>query len=239
MTTDELLFGALPYAVILLAVVVTIVRWRMYQFSVSSLSSQLLESRKLYWGSIPFHWGIVGILAFHLLALAIPSGVDTWNSDRVRLYALEITGFALATWALVGLIVLIYRRLSTARVRVVTTPMDGVVLLILAFQIVTGIWVATMYRFGSQWGTAVAVPYVRSLITFDPDTALIAPMPLAFKLHVLGFFAFIAVFPFTRLVHIITLPLQYLVRPWQKVVRNRPTPAVYNAAAEKPLERVR
>jgi len=48
------------------------------------------------------------------------------------------------------------------------------------------------------------------------------------KVHVLAFFAFLAVFPFSRLVHIITLPVQYLFRPWQKIVADRhPAPPSY------------
>ncbi len=224
MSVNTFLFGAVPYIVGVLAIVLTILRWRLNQFSISSLSSQLFESRKLYWGSIPFHWGLSLILLGHLAALIIPSGFELWNGARLRLYALEITGLALALWAAFGISVLIYRRLSDARVRRVTTPMDLTVLAIIAFQIGTGIWIAIGYRWGSQWGTSVFVPYVRSLLFFQPDPSYVAPLPWILKLHVLSFYAFVAVFPFSRLVHIITLPLQYLTRPWQKVVANRHQP---------------
>jgi nitrate reductase gamma subunit len=238
MTTNELLFGVLPYVVAVLAIVVTIVRWRGRQFSVSSLSSQLLESRRLYWGSIPFHWGLVIILTGHLVALVVPEAFQLWNGDPLRLLLLEATGLALAVWAGFGVVVLIHRRLTNARIRVVTTPMDLVVLGLVAAQILTGIWVAVGMRFGSFWGTSVAVPYVRSLIVFQPQPEYVDAMPVAFKVHVLLFFAFLAVFPFTRLVHIITFPLQYLWRPWQRVVANREAPAVFHPAAERPLDRV-
>jgi nitrate reductase gamma subunit len=237
MTTNDLLFGALPYAVFLLAIVVTIARWRLHPFSVSSLSSQLLESRKLYWGSIPFHWGISLILGGHLLALIVPGGFQLWNGSPLRLALLEITGLALALWAAFGITVLIVRRLGTRRIQVVTTPMDLVVLALIAVQILTGIWTAVAYRFGSSWGTSVMVPYIRSLIVFQPDTSYIEPMPVVVQAHVLAFFVFVAVFPFTRLVHIITLPISYLWRPWQRVVRNRPAPAEYHPAADRPLEK--
>jgi nitrate reductase gamma subunit len=104
--------------------------------------------------------------------------------------------------------------------------MDTVVLIVIATQIVTGIWIAVGYRWGSYWGTSVFVPYMHSLFQFQPEVAYVAPLPLVLKLHALSFFAFLAVFPFTRLVHIITLPLQYLFRPWQKVVANRRQPSV-------------
>lgn len=237
MTSNDFLFGVIPYAVTLLAIVGTVVRWRLLPFSVSSLSSQLLESRKLYWGSIPFHWGLSVILVGHLLALIVPSGFELWNGAPLRLYLLEITGLALALWAGFGLAVLIYRRLSDARVRRVTSPMDLVVLGLIAVQIVSGVWIAIGYRWGSYWGTSVFVPYVRSLLTFQPEPAYVEPLPWVLKTHVLAFFAFLAVFPFSRLVHIITLPLQYFFRPWQKVTANRYPP--HPAHITSDVERVR
>lgn len=239
MSANEFLFGVVPYVVVALAVVVTVIRWRRHPFSVSSLSSQLLESRQLYWGSISFHWGLSLILLGHIAALIVPRGFELWNGASVRLYLLEITGLALAFWAAFGIAVLIVRRHSSARVRRVTTPMDAVVLIIIATQIVTGIWIAIGYRWGSYWGTAVFVPYVRSLIKFQPDPAFVDPLPWVLKLHVLAFFAFLAVFPFTRLVHIITLPLQYLTRPWQKVTASQEPPPLEYISRDGRIEQYR
>ena len=178
MTANEFLFGVLPYVVLALAIVVTVLRWRFHEFSVSSLSSQLLESRKLYWGSIPFHWGLSIILVAHLAALVVPSGFEAWNGAPIRLYLLEITGLALALWAAFGIGMLLFRRITEPRIRKVTTHMDLVVLVIIAAQIVTGIWIAIGYRWGSYWGTAVFVPYVWSLLTFQPDPSYVDPLPL-------------------------------------------------------------
>lgn len=226
MTSNEVLFAVVPYVVVVLAIVVTVMRWRNHPFSVSSLSSQLLESRKLYWGSISFHWGLSLVLVGHLLALVIPRGFEIWNGVALRLYLLEITGLALGLWAAFGITMLIVRRHSSARVRRVTSPMDVVVLLIVATQIATGLTIAVAYRWGSFWGTSVLVPYFRSLLRFQPDASFVEPLPWLIKAHVLSFFAFVAVFAFSRLVHIITLPLQYLFRPWQKVVAARATPEI-------------
>lgn len=219
--------------------VVSIIRWRRHPFSVSSLSSQLLEGRKLFWGSVPFHWGITLILLGHLAALIVPSAFVVWNGAPLRLYLLEATGLALAIWALFGLSVLIHRRLSSARVWAVTTPMDLVVLGVILVQVVAGIWIAVGYRWGSFWGTSVFVPYIWSLLTFRPRPELIGSLPFVLKLHTVNFFVFLAVFPFSRLVHIVTVPLGYLTRPWQKVVRMSPEPFVYHPASKKPLERTR
>lgn len=238
MNGNDLLFVALPYAAVALLVVVTIVRWRLHPFTVSSLSSQLLESKRLYWGSVSFHWGIVLILLGHLAALIVPRGFEIWNGVPLQLYLLEATGFALGLWTLFGIIVLIARRIQVPRIRAVTSKMDVVVLALLLVQVLTGLLIAFFYRWGSFWGTSVFVPYVRSLLTLSPRPELVEALPVILKTHVLAFFVFVAIFPFTRLVHIITLPLNYLTRPWQKVVRNRHEPYVYDESNERLLQRV-
>ena len=217
MTDGVLLFVVLPYVGFALAIVGTIYRLKYRKFSVSSLSTQLLENRKLFWGSISFHWGIVAVLTGHLLALLVPVGFQSWNGSPVRLYLLEITGFALGVWAFGGLILLIYRRLTSRRIAVVTTPMDYVVLTLLFAQIATGLWIAVGYRWGSFWGTGVFVPWMWSLLTLRPRPELVANIPFVLQTHVTLFWMFLVVFPFTRLVHIITVPFQYVIRPWQIV----------------------
>jgi len=217
MNWNMLLFVVLPYVAIVVAIAGTVYRMIRRPFTVSSLSSQLLESRKLFWGSVPFHWGIVVILLAHLFALILPAGIEVWNRVPIRLYMLEITGLALALWALFGLGTLIYRRIGVSKIRAVTTRMDMVVLGLLLAQMVTGVLIATVYRFGSYWGTGVFVPYVQSLFTLQPRPELVAPLPFVLQFHASLFFVFLVVFPFSRLVHIITVPFGYLTRPFQLV----------------------
>jgi nitrate reductase gamma subunit len=235
---SEILFVVFPYVAITLAVVGSVVRWRRFPFTVSALSSQLLESSRLRWGSTSFHWGVVIILLGHLAALLVPQGFELWNDAPLRLYLLEATGLALGLWTLFGLVVLLLRRLGSPRIRAVTTPMDLVVLGVILLQVVTGVWIAVGYRWGSFWGTSVFVPYIRSLFVLQPEPDLVAGLPVVLQAHVLSFFVFMVLFPFTRLVHIVTLPLGYLIRPFQKVVRSRHTPGAYHPAAEEVLDRV-
>ena len=235
---NQLLFVVFPYVAIALAIVVSVIRWRRHPFSVSALSSQLLESRKLFWGSVSFHWGISLVLVGHLAALLVPRGFELWNGEPARLYLLEATGLALGLWALFGVGVLIYRRISVRRVQAVTSPLDVAVLALILVQVVTGVWIALGYRWGSFWGTSVFVPYIWSLLTFQPQPELVAPLPFVLQLHAFSFFVFLAVFPFSRLVHIVTLPLGYLTRPWQKVVRMRREPYVYQPDSDQPMDRV-
>jgi len=233
MIWDNILFLIWPYISTTIFIAVTIYRSVTRPFTISSMSSQLLERDKLYWGSFAFHYGVILVLLGHLFALLLPHGLLLWNAVPVRLYLLELTGLALGIWALAGLCILIWRRFENRRVRMVTSPMDVVVLVLLLVSMVTGVLVATLYRFGTTWFTAVFTPYLLSLLTFQPLVSLVAPLPFVVKLHVVNFFILLAVFPFSRLVHILTYPLGYLIRPWQIVIRNQKQPALNKMARNK------
>jgi nitrate reductase gamma subunit len=225
MDWNLLLFGIFPYVSLVTATVVTIYRSRVRPFSISSLSSQLLERRFLFWGSIPFHWGVTIILTVHLIAIFIPQSIVLWNAQPLRLYLLEITGLALGLWATVGMIVLIVRRTSISRIRAVSTPMDYVVIFLVLVSLVTGVIVAAYYRWGSYWFTGIFSPYIMGILTLRPNPAPLLPLPFIIKLHVFNFFLLTLAFSFSRLVHIITWPLSYLWRPWQIVIAlRRPRP---------------
>ncbi len=218
---DTMLFAVFPYVAVVLAVVVGISRYFGDRFSFSSLSSQFLENRALFWGSVPFHYGILLVLLAHLLALVFPAQWAALIAEPIRLYVLEVTGLGLGALALVGLAVLIVRRLRQPRVLAVTSAADWVLLAILLGQVALGFWVALVYRWGSDWYLHTAVPWLISLGSLSPQAQYVTALPWAVKLHMLGGFVLVAVFPFTRLVHLVTFPVTYLWRPWQVVIWNR------------------
>jgi len=227
MTTplDLVLFVAVPYMTLLLAIGAAIYRYRTDRFSYSSLSSQFLENRKLFWGSVPFHWGLLAVLAAHLLGVFFPSWVAAFNGVTLRLYFMEVTGLAFALLALVGLINLIVRRLGDSKLQAVTSPMDIVVLLLLLVSLLSGIGIALFYRWGSDWYWQMAAPYIWSLVLLRPEPQYMASLPVLVQVHVLNFFLLLLVFPFSRLVHVVTVPIAYLWRPVQLVRWNRRRPA--------------
>ncbi|MCC6639844.1 MAG: respiratory nitrate reductase subunit gamma [Deltaproteobacteria bacterium] len=218
---DSVLFVAFPYVAITIAILMAIVRYRTDRFSYSSLSSQFLESRALFWGSVPWHYGVIPILGAHLLALVFPGFWGDLIADEMRLYVLEVTGLALALMTVVGLALLIVRRVRNARVLAVTSTMDWLLLVVLLVQVALGTWVALVYRWGSDWYLHTAVPWLLSLLRFEPQTQYVTALPWVVKLHMLGGFLVILLFPFTRLVHLVTFPVTYLWRPIQVVIWNR------------------
>jgi nitrate reductase gamma subunit len=218
MDWNQLIFVIFPYIALVLFVVITVYRAIFRPFTVSSLSSQLLERKQLYWGSISFHNGILLILLGHLLALLFPESLVIWNSVPLRLYILEVTGLGLALWSLIGVFILIHRRITVANIRAVTLPTDIALLLLIFLSVISGIVTSTGYRFGSTWFTGVFSPYLWSILIFQPRPELVAALPWIIQFHAFNFFLLLAIFPFTRLIHIITLPLSYLFRPWQIVI---------------------
>lgn len=230
MNANLLLFAVFPYVAFVLAVVVGVYRARFRPSTLSSLTTQLLESKKLFWGSTAFHWGLILVLAGHLLAVLFPGSLQAWNGEPVRLLLLETTGLALGLWTLAGSAVLGWRRFSDARVRSVTSRMDAAVLALLVFSLLTGVATAVLYRYGSSWFAAVLAPYLRSLVALDPRPELVAEVPLFVKLHTLNFFVLLGLLPFSRLMHIVTLPLSYLYRPYQLVIWMRQRGGSHDAA---------
>lgn len=218
---DIVLFVAFPYLAVVTAVWVGIYRYRNDRFSYSTQSSQFLENRMLSWGSAPWHYAILIILSAHFIAVIIPSVWASLISAPIRLYVLEVTGLALALMAIFALGLLVVRRLTTPRVRSVTTPADWLLLALLLAQVVLGFWVALFFRWGADWYLHTAVPWIISLVTFQPEVASVTALPWVVKIHILGGFLLIAVFPFTRLVHAVIWPITYLWRPYQVVVWNR------------------
>jgi nitrate reductase gamma subunit len=218
---DNALFIGFPYMAIAIAIAVTIYRFFFDPYSVSSQSSQFLENRKLFFGSVPWHYGLITILLGHLTALLFPGLWGLFTANQTRLYVLEITGLALALMATVGLVLLFYRRMSNARAMAVTSELDWVLLFFLFLQVGLGFWVAYYYRWGSDWYLHTAVPGLVSLLKFQPDITYVTALPFWVKFHFLNGFVIALLLPFTRLVHLLVYPLSYLWREHQVVIWNK------------------
>jgi nitrate reductase gamma subunit len=217
---NTFLFVAFPYAAMAVFLIGTIYRWRQKGFTVSSLSSQFLEGKKLFWGVIPFHIGLLVILTGHLVAFLVPWAILGWNASPIRLIILEVSAFIFGLSVVVGLAQLIFRRLTLPRIKAVTTKMDVAIEFLLLAQVVLGCWVALGFRWGSSWFAADLSPYLWSLVKFQPDTAAVFALPWVIKAHIVGAFLLLFMVPFSRLIHFVVAPLHYISRPYQQVIWN-------------------
>lgn len=214
----QFLFIGLPYAAIAAVVIGTYYRLTRKEYTVSSLSSQFLESTFLKWGSVPWHLGILVIFIGHLVPFLLP---DLW-ADLVKhrpiLIALEAVGFVAGVMCVLGLVVLIIRRIFTSTLQLVTKPLDFVVYVLLLSQILLGLVTAYSYRYGSVWAPGTVYAYLYGILRLSPDMTYVQDMPFVIQAHIALAWVILMLIPFTRLIHMFSIPLEYLFRLPQKVV---------------------
>ncbi len=215
-------------------------RYRYDKFGWTTRSSQLYERRLLRWGSPLFHFGIIFVLFGHVGGILVPHGAFDavgLHEHGYHLMAMTIGGIAGAA-TLVGMTILIYRRRTVGPVFSATTRNDKAMYAVLALVIVAGS-AATAWNGatgGYDYRTTVA-PYFRSILYGDPQTALIAGAPLLFQIHAFAAWVLLAMWPFTRLVHLFSAPVGYLTRPYV-VYRSRESTATGSRAARPGWEPV-
>ena len=223
---NQFLFGIYPYICLTVFLLGSLIRFDRDQFTWKSESSQLLRRGQLRWGSNLFHIGILGIFFGHLFGLLTPLsvwhalGVSASAKQMLAIVAGGISGIA----CLVGLILLIHRRLTEARIRATSRAMDFAVLYLLLAQLLLGLFSITVSMNHLDGGEMIRLMmWAQHVVTFRGDAAtFVADVALVFKLHlVLGMTLFL-VFPFSRLVHIWSgfATLTYVTRAYQ-VVRHR------------------
>jgi nitrate reductase gamma subunit len=223
---NELLFGLYPYVALSVFVIGSIIRFDREQYTWKSDSSQLLARGQLRLGSNLFHLGILGIFFGHLVGLLTPLAI--WHALGVSAGAKQmiaiVAGGFFGVMMLVGLLLLIHRRLTNSRVRTTTKAMDWVVLWLLLAQL--GLGLATLPLSAQHLDGSEMVKFMtwaQHIVTFQGDAAsLIAGVSPIFKLHLLIGMTIFLVFPFSRLVHIWSgfASVFYAIRPYQ-VVRSR------------------
>lgn len=212
------LWVAIPYVALAAFIAGNLWRYRYDKFGWTTRSSQVYESRLLRLGSPLFHFGILMVIAGHAIGLLIP---------REWLYAIGISqdiyhigatalGTLAAAMTLVGLAILIYRRRTVGAVFLATTTMDKVMYVVLGATLLFGTLATVVYQvFGPGFHYRETIsPWFRTLFIFQPQPELMVEVPLLFQLHILTAMVLFAMWPFTRLVHVFSVPLGYLFRPY-------------------------
>lgn len=210
---NSFIFVVMPYAALALLICVTPYRFCSNRLTWSAYSTQFLERDRLFWGINPWHYGILPVLAGHFLGVVAPGPMKVFLGNQRNLVIFESIGLALGLFAVFGCLALLLRRVNTPILKKVTFCSDWVLLYLLAAQALSGVYVATFMRWGSQWYLHSAVPYLWSLATFNPQVEYMADFPLVFKLHAAGAFLIVALLPFTKLVHLLYVPVHFLLDP--------------------------
>jgi len=223
---NQFLVGIYPYVALAVFFVGSLVRFDRDQYTWKSDSSQLLRAGQLRWGSNLFHIGILGIFFGHLVGLLTPLAV--WHALGIEPGAKQllaiIAGGAAGALCLVGLILLIHRRMTEPRIRATSRPMDMAVLILLLAQLLLGLFsigVSAQHLDGAEMVKLML--WAQHIVTFRGDAAgYVADAALVFKLHLLLGMTIFLIFPFSRLVHIWSgfAVLGYVTRAYQ-VVRSR------------------
>lgn len=224
-TINFLLFGAYPYVALTVLALGSIIRYDREPYSWRAGSSQLLRRRQLIVGSVLFHAGVLLIFAGHLVGLLTPLWV--WETLGVshgtkQMIAIVLGGVA-GLMGIAGATMLIQRRFFDARVRATSSFADSMIIVLLWAQLalgLTSILVSLQHLDGAEM--VKFMHWAQGIFTFNPNaSANILDADLIFKLHItLGLTIFL-LFPFTRLVHMLSAPVRYLWRPGYQIVRTR------------------
>jgi nitrate reductase gamma subunit len=221
---NTILFALYPYIAITVCVVGSWIRFDREQYTWRAGSSQLMRTRGMVIASNCFHVGILFILFGHLFGLLTPASVyhHLITTEQKQLLAI-VSGGSFGLLCLLGLLMLLHRRISDPRVRATGTNGDLAILVLLCIQLLLGL--ATIFASLQHMDGSVMLllaGWAQSVVTLQPAqaAAYIANVHIIYKLHVFFGISIVLVFPFTRLVHIISAPIWYFGRGYQ-IVRQK------------------
>lgn len=222
---NMLLFGVYPYVCVGVLLLGSLIRFDREPYTWKSDSSQMLRTGWLRLGSNLFHYGVLVVIMGHFAGFLAPHWAVDWALSPVahQLLAMVVGGLA-GVIAIIGLSMLIWRRLSDPRIRLNSRKWDIVVVLMLWCQLALGLLTVPLsaaHMDGALFETLTS--YVKGIVTLDAQaSALMIGVPLTYKLHILLGFTLFLISPFTRMIHIWSGAgaLAYLLRPYQ-IVRTR------------------
>lgn len=215
---DTFFYIIIPYiciAIFITGIIYDITRGRL---AISAPATGFFEKRKLSWGVTAWHYAIIIILSGHLLGFLFPSIVMNILSSYKAMFATEALAFGLGLAAFFGSFILLYRRITEKTVSKNSNFSDYFILIFLIIQIILGLTTAANYRWGINWYASHMSNYLKSLITLTPDVTYTAGMPGVVTAHIVTGFLILAVLPFTKLIHLIFVPLGYFFRKPQQVI---------------------
>jgi nitrate reductase gamma subunit len=221
---NQLLFGIYPYVALATFLVGSLIRYDREQYSWKASSSQLLSGRWMRLGSNFFHIGILLILAGHFVGLLTPHEIySKFITVEAKQKLAMMAGGIFGAMCFVGITILVWRRLFNPRVRATSRVSDIAVLLILYVQLILGLSTIAVSMEHLDGSSMVALAHwAQHIVTFRAGAAdFVLDEHIVFKLHIVLGLTLFLIFPFTRLVHVWSLPIGYLSRTGYQIVRSR------------------
>ena len=222
---NTLVFGIYPYLALTVLAVGSMIRYDREPYGWRSGSSQLLRRKQLVMGSVLFHVGVLIVFFGHLGGLLTPIALFDWlgiSHSFKQILAMTVGGIAGGV-SLLGGLILMHRRLFDARIRTTSSFGDIAILALLNIQLMLGlatILVSLQHLDGEEM--VRFMNWAQGIFTFQGDAAsYVAGAHWIFKAHLFLGLTIFLVFPFTRLVHMLSAPIRYLWRPGYQVVRKR------------------
>ncbi|SOB99793.1 respiratory nitrate reductase gamma subunit [Ureibacillus xyleni] len=215
---DQFLWVIFPYVCIVIFIIGHIIRYRNDQFSWTAKSSEFIEKKQLMIGSLLFHLGIIPVILGHFAGLVIPR---EWMhslgvSDHLYHIGAVYIGGLFGIMTLAGMLILTFRRFSLKSVRRLSSASDLIVNVLLLFIIIVGVY-ATFFTNAANpdfdYRQTISV-WFRNLFILQPNAAYMVNVPISFQLHVITGFLIFAFWPFTRLVHVWSVPFNYSRRSY-------------------------
>ena len=225
MDLNQIVFGVYPYVALAVLALGSVIRFDREPYTWRTGSSQLLRRKQLVMGSILFHLGVLMIFAGHFVGLLTPIVVwDTLGVSHGSKQMLAIVAGGIAgAFALAGGALLLHRRLLDPRIRNNSSFGDTAILVILMVQLILGlstIPLSLQHRDGHEM--VKFMNWAQGVFTFRPGVAEhVADVHWVFKAHLALGMTILLVFPFTRLVHMLSAPVWYLNRRGWQLVRTR------------------
>ena len=222
---NQFFFGVYPYIALSVLAIGSVIRFDREPYTWRTGSSQLLRRRQLVTGSILFHLGVLMIFGGHLVGLLTP--VVVWDTLGVTHSAKQLLAMAAGGVAgvmmLIGGLLLLHRRLFDPRIRRTSSFGDTAILIILLIQLCLGLSTIFISAGHMDGGEMVKfMNWAQGVFTFRSGTAdYIADVHWLFKAHIVLGLTIFLVFPFTRLVHMLSAPVWYLNRRGWQLVRSR------------------
>ncbi|MFZ6747862.1 respiratory nitrate reductase subunit gamma [Undibacterium sp. Ren11W] len=219
----QFIYGIYPYIALAIFLFGSLARFEREQYTWKSDSSQMLHEGNLRLGNILFHVGILGLFFGHLVGLLTP--VIVWDtigvSHTFKQMIAMVMGGVFGTLCMLGLLILLHRRLTNPRIAAVTKTGDKV--LLLWIFVTLGLGLSTIFESANHTDGHMMVllmTWAQHIVTFRGDAAeFIVAAPLLFKLHLFMGLSLFVIFPFTRLVHVWSgfASVGYISRAWQLV----------------------